>query len=304
MTAASPAPAEIARAAAVLAAGGLVAFPTETVYGLGADAANDDALLRIFAVKGRPTDHPLIVHFGDPADVGHYAATVSPVAEALAGEFWPGPLTLLLAAHRRVSRVATGGRETVGLRVPAHPVALALLDAFGGGVAAPSANRFGRVSPTTAAHVRDEFGGTVDMVLDGGPCTVGVESTIVDCTTEVVQILRPGGVTREQIEAIAGRVGDAAGPSRAPGMLESHYAPRCRLTIVRSVTRAHERLASDPGELLDLSADAPAAAHDLYALLRDLDRRGVAHAVIVEPERRGIGAAVVDRLHKAAARPG
>jgi L-threonylcarbamoyladenylate synthase len=178
-----PSAGEIERAVAALRSGGLIALPTETVYGLGADASNDDAVRRVFEVKGRPSDHPLIIHLADAAQLEQWAASVSPTAQLLADAFWPGPLTLLVERSSSVSPVVTGGRPTVGIRVPDHPVALELLRTFGGGVAAPSANRFGRVSPTTAAHVIADLGDDVDVVLDGGPCRVGVESTIVDLTT-------------------------------------------------------------------------------------------------------------------------
>src|SRR5690349_19076998 len=195
---------DIEKAAGVLRAGGLVAFPTETVYGLGANAEDPAAVSRIFQVKGRPPSHPLIVHLGGAELLGDWVEDVPATARLLAERFWPGPLTLVLRRGRRVPLEATGGLETVAVRVPDHPVALALLSAFGGGVTAPSANRFGSVSPTTADHVRAELGDAVDFVLDGGPCEVGVESTIVDVTGDVPTVLRPGGVTREDLEAVLG----------------------------------------------------------------------------------------------------
>ena len=204
-----------------------MAVPTETVYGLGADAANADAVRRVFAVKGRPLDHPLIVHVASASALARWAVDVPPAAEALAAACWPGPLTVVLHRRPDVDPTVAGGRDTIALRVPAHPLTLAVLDAFDGGIAAPSANRFGHVSPTTAQHVRDDLGDDVDLVLDGGPCTVGVESTIVDLTVEPPSVLRPGGIPLAALEAIVdGPVrGEDTGPRRAPGMLASHYAP-------------------------------------------------------------------------------
>lgn len=218
----------------VLRGGGLVAFPTETVYGLGADACNDDALRRIFEVKGRPIDHPLIVHIGSVDRLEQWGRELSSDAYLLASACWPGPLTMLVKRSESVSKVITGGRDTVGLRVPNHPLALELLDVFGGGIAAPSANRYGKVSPTTADHVRADLGDDVDFVLDGGPCKVGVESTIVDLTGEVPMLLRPGGTSVETIESVVGHqiIREASGPSRAPGMRTAHYAPSARVELV------------------------------------------------------------------------
>ena len=208
---------DIARAVATLRAGGLVAFPTETVYGLGADAANPEALARLYAVKRRPVEHPVIVHLGRADDLDAWARTVPRPARLLAEACWPGPLTLVLERTARVPDAATGGLDTVGLRVPAHPLALELLAEFGGGLAAPSANRFGRVSPTTAAAVSAELGDDVDQILDGGPCAIGVESTIVDCTQGEPRILREGGIPREQIEAPARPRGECRGDHARAG---------------------------------------------------------------------------------------
>ncbi|HSB87363.1 MAG TPA: L-threonylcarbamoyladenylate synthase, partial [Ilumatobacteraceae bacterium] len=193
---------DVDRALDVLRAGGLVAIPTETVYGLAADASNPSAVRRIFAVKRRPVDHPLIVHIATSEQLGHWASTIPPAAAVLADACWPGPLTLLVPRAASVIAEVTGGRETVGVRVPAHALTLELLHRFGGGLAAPSANRFGRVSPTTAAHVRADLGDEVDFVLDGGPCPIGVESTIVDCTVDPPQVLRPGGISNEDIAGL------------------------------------------------------------------------------------------------------
>lgn len=299
---------EVARAVEALRRGGLVAFPTETVYGLGADATNAAAVRRIFAVKGRPADHPLIVHVAGVEHLERWAADVPRAARALAGSLWPGPLTLLLARSPLVPDVVTGGRPTVGIRVPDQALALALLEAFGGGVAAPSANRFGRVSPTTAEHVRDDLGDAVDVVLDGGPCALGVESTIVDVTTDPPMVLRPGGVPIERLEAVLeGPVQQvASGPSRAPGMMASHYAPRCTVEVVEDRARGEQRLeairaAGQRADLLDPGADAAAYAHELYGWLRAADDRGLDVLVAVLPAEEGLGRAVRDRLLKAAA---
>ncbi|EFL12889.1 L-threonylcarbamoyladenylate synthase [Streptomyces sp. C] len=313
---------DIAAAAGVLRAGGLVALPTETVYGLGADAENADAVNRIFEVKGRPSSHPLIVHIGGAEQLDDWVEEVSPTARLLAERFWPGPLTLVLRRGRRVPLEATGGLETVAVRVPDHPVALELLAAFGGGVTAPSANRFGSVSPTTADHVGAELGEAVDLVLDGGPCQVGVESTIVDVTGDVPSILRPGGVTREDLEAVLGF--PLAVPStsqvRVPGQHPSHYAPRARVvlvepeTVVAEAERAQEQghrvglLLPRPFDGADVKAHAvvevpgsPAAyARGLYGFLRELDDRGCDLIVASLPAEEGLGLAIANRLRRAA----
>jgi L-threonylcarbamoyladenylate synthase len=298
-----------------------VAFPTETVYGLGADAARDDAVARIFAVKGRPRAHPLIVHLAPEARLDDWALEVPELARRLAAAAWPGPLTLILRKGPRVAAATTGGADTVGLRVPAHPLAQALLRAFGGGVAAPSANRFGAVSPTTADHVVADLGGAVDYVLDGGPCDVGVESTIVDLSRGRPVLLRPGGLPREAIEAITGPLAaaDAAAPA-APGTLESHYAPRARVIAVSldEVEQAAEE-AARTGRVAVLAPasafarwpelrarahplpdDAAGMAHALYAALRDLDAAGVDVVIAALPPAVGLGEAVGDRLRRAA----
>ena len=225
---------EIEKAAEILRAGGLVAFPTETVYGLGADASNPAAVKKIFAAKGRPADHPLIVHIADMSELKHWAAEVPRAAWLLAEKFWPGPLTMVLKRSPQVNDLISGGQNTIGLRVPGHPVAQKLLKAFGGGIAAPSANRFGRLSPTTAEHVREELGDAVEIILDGGACDVGIESTIVDLTCEPPAILRPGRVSAQQIaDALLVPLGEAAvDRPRVPGSLASHYAPRTPLKIV------------------------------------------------------------------------
>jgi L-threonylcarbamoyladenylate synthase len=224
--------ADIAHAARVLADGGLVAFPTETVYGLGADATSAAAVARIYAAKGRPTSHPVIVHLASADELPAWTAELSDAARALAARFWPGPLTLIARRGPKVLDAVTGGAPTVGLRVPSHPMALALLKAFGRGVAAPSANRFGSVSATTATHVVQDLGDAVDYILDGGACAIGVESTIVDVSGPHPALLRPGGVPREAIEAFLGRPLAAPSATPAPGTLASHYAPSARVVPV------------------------------------------------------------------------
>lgn len=291
---------DIDRALDVLRSGGLVAIPTETVYGLAADASNPDAVRRIFAVKGRPANHPLIVHVASAALLDSWAATIPPAAAVLANACWPGPLTVLVRRAAGVLDDVTGGLSTVGVRVPAHPMTLELLDRFGGGLAAPSANRFGRVSPTTAAHVRADLGDDVDFVLDGGSCPVGVESTIVDCTVDPPDVLRPGAISQEEIAALLqSSVGSAAGPSRAPGMLESHYAPRCRVLLVETMAGALQLADGVPGaEVLD-EPDLVTYARTLYSRLRDADDRGVPTVVAVLPPATALGHAIRDRLTKA-----
>lgn len=319
---------ECERAAAILRSGGLVAFPTETVYGLGADASNDEAVRRVFAVKGRPADHPLIVHLGDSAQLDEWTTDVSDTARLLADAFWPGPLTLLVEGSAKVSPVVTGGRPTVGLRVPDHPVAHALLRAFGGGIAAPSANRFGRVSPTEAAHVVADLGDEVDLVLDGGACRVGVESTIVDLTGARPTVLRTGGVTLDRLAEVLGHEIDVdrgaaptTGGARAPGMLEAHYAPRARVVlsaeadVIEVLLREFERatgpiglLASSlvvglPEDVVELepAGSAEHYAAVLYSRLRQADRLGLEVLVCLPPPAVGMGVAVQDRLRRAAA---
>ena len=296
-----------ARAAAVLRAGGVVAIPTETVYGLAADVANADAIARVYAIKGRPTDHPLIVHAHDVDALDGYVAAITPALRTLAARFWPGPLTAVVARGPRTPRAVTGGQDTVAVRVPEHPLARAILAAFGGALAAPSANRFGRISPTTAAHVRADLGGEVDLIVDGGPARVGVESTIVDLTGAVPAVLRAGAITPSQLgdalgTSVVTRVGGAV---RAPGTLPSHYAPRARVVLVEALARedaARERAAT--GErvaVLTLPDDPAAAAATLYATLRALDADGYDTIVATLPADDEANAAVRDRLLRAAA---
>ncbi len=297
---------DIERALRCLRAGGLVAIPTETVYGLAADASDPAAVRRIYSVKGRPTGHPLIVHVTSLDAARDWAAEFPRAATQLAEMAWPGPLTVIVPRAPGVLDEVTGGRDTVGVRVPAHPMALELLERFGGGVAAPSANRFGSVSPTSAADVLDELGDrldpAIDVILDGGSSPVGVESTIVDCTSTPPQILRAGAITPEEVHTLLGEVATASGPSRASGMLASHYAPRCQVLLADDIASA-EALAEAhrDSEVLDRTDELGAYARDLYATLRDADRRGVPTVVAVLPPAAGLGHAIRDRLTKAAA---
>ncbi|QGG96089.1 L-threonylcarbamoyladenylate synthase [Actinomarinicola tropica] len=317
---------DVHAAASILRSGGLVGLPTETVYGLAALVSLPEAVARVFRAKGRPTDHPLIVHVAGVDDLDRFARDVPPAARVLAARHWPGPLTILLRRSDAVADVVTGGRDTVALRAPAHPLAHALLAELGDGVVAPSANRFGRVSPTSAADVVAELGDAVDLVLDGGPCTVGIESTIVDLSGGVPRLLRAGQVTLAELREDlpdAEAAGDAAEPV-APGMLAAHYAPDARVVVldpavapgeVARVVAPHVRdgrsvavLAPDlipgllpPVEQLDAAGGPAAYARVLYARLREADRRGVDVLVVVPPPGDGIGAAVRDRLRRAAA---
>ncbi|MGH8753856.1 MAG: L-threonylcarbamoyladenylate synthase [Burkholderiales bacterium] len=312
---------EIKKAIAILRAGGLVAFPTETVYGLGADASNPDAVKKIFVAKGRPQNHPLIVHLPDASHLAHWAREIPIAAHRLGERFWPGPLTLILPRAENVPDVLTAGQDTVGLRVPAHPVAHALLQAFGSGIAAPSANRFGRISPTTAEHVRAELGERVDMVLDGGSCDIGIESTIVDLSGSRPALLRPGKISASEIEAVLGGPLAKPGPSspRAPGMLAVHYAPQTPLQVVSGKALAetayhfsaqgkraavlayhHEPIAGAHITWLIAPSQVAGYARELYANLRRLDQPK--HDVILV-EQVPMGEewdAVRDRLAKAA----
>jgi len=297
-----------------------VAFPTETVYGLGADASNAEAVARIFRVKGRPAGHPLIVHVAGIEDLGRFAETLPASALRLAEALWPGPLTVVVPRADHVPAVVAGGHRTIAVRAPAHPVAQELLQAFGGGMAAPSANRFGRVSPTTAADVRADLGDDVDLILDGGACQVGVESTIVDCTGDQVVLLRPGGVPVEVLEGVLGaQVRRQAGPGApaAPGTLAAHYAPRARVVVAATVDEAVAlavatggrtglllpgTAAAPPGVALLVADDDPAGyARALYASLRRADRLGLDLVIAVPPVEEGVGVAVADRLRRAAA---
>jgi L-threonylcarbamoyladenylate synthase len=319
-------PAQIAQAVAVLKRGGLVAVPTETVYGLAADASNEAAVRAVFAAKGRPADHPVIVHVADASAIDAWARDVPASARALAAEFWPGPLTLVLKRSARALDVVTGGQDTVGLRCPAHPWAHALLQAFGGALAAPSANSFGRVSPTTAEHVRADLGekprGEVDLILDGGPCPVGIESTIVDLSGPAPVLLRPGVITRAALEQVLGvPVAEPGGDApRASGRLEKHYAPRTPLEVV-PVDRLGSRLAAlfhlrvallapqavlatlraAPAVQLAAPEDAVTYGRELYANLHRLDQSSAERIVIAAPPLGADWAAIHDRLQRAQA---
>lgn len=308
---------EVRRAAEILARGGLVAFPTETVYGLGADASNAEAMARLYAVKRRPADHPVIVHFASAEQAFAWAREVSAAARTLADKFWPGPLTLILKRSARAADFVTGGQDTVGLRVPGHPVAHALLEAFGGGIAAPSANRFGRISPTTAAHVRADLDDDVDCVLEGGASEIGIESTIVDLSAGRAVLLRPGAIGRAALEAVLGepvleQTAVGAGP-RHPGGLERHYAPRApaRLIAPHALDREIEQSGGALGVLAFSRPDArvrvwrrmprepKAYAQALYAVLRELDAAGCDGILIETPPGSPEWAAVNDRLRRA-----
>ncbi len=328
-------PSSIDAAARALRAGKLLGLPTETVYGLAADAASDAAVAQIFEAKGRPSDHPLIVHVAGPEGIPHFAASVPAFAEALVRAFWPGPLTLILPRLPDRAAAAAGGQDSVGLRCPAHPVAQAVLKAcasddpaLGGqpvhGVAAPSANRFGRVSPTTAQHVQGEFGDGL-LVLDGGPCTVGIESTIIDCTRGVPVLLRPGAITRAEIAAACGLapLSKEELPShtpRASGTLEAHYAPsaKVRLMDAKALRAGLELLGADARHLAvyaraplcspssevvlrRMPEDAAAAAQELFAALRDFDDAGVKLIWVETPPETPDWEGVRDRLQRAAA---
>jgi L-threonylcarbamoyladenylate synthase len=306
-------------AAANLLAGGLVAFPTETVYGLGADACNAEAVARIYGVKGRPADHPLIVHVASLDGLGDWADEVPQYAIALGRDFWPGPMTLIVKRSELAEDFVTGGQDTVGVRVPNHPVALGLLEAFaragGKGVAAPSANRFGNVSPTTAQAVVDELSeylGESDQILDGGACAVGVESTIIDCTGDAPRILRPGAVTAQMIaESTVLQVGGVVGAAdqqeiRASGSLESHYAPVATVVLDRAPIAGEGFVASadieTPAGVVRLAApkNDDDFARVLYSALRSADEQGLETVVVAQPAGDGIAVAIRDRLKRAA----
>ena len=315
-------PQELDAAVRALRAGELVAFPTETVYGLGANAQHASAVQKIFVGKGRPADHPLIVHLDSARFLHRWARAVPPAAAQLAERFWPGPLTLVLPRAPEVLDLVTGGQDSVAVRVPAHPMAQQLLTAFGGGIAAPSANRYGHVSPTRAEHVREEFGTTVRVVLDGGECQVGLESTIVACLGDVPRLLRPGQITLAQLQGVVGDV--AVGPDdaapRVPGSASAHYAPRTPLRLVADgqIERLAGELSRDGTRVGVLAQRSPLGsfrhvtwvnagvrpenyAHDLYANLRTLDKAGAACLLVQEVPADARWDAVRDRLARAAA---
>ena len=322
------------RAVELLQAGELVAFPTETVYGLGADAANPQAVGKIFAAKGRPADHPLIVHLPGAGHLDRWARDIPDSAWALAEAFWPGPLTLILKRAPEVPYAVTGGQETVGVRVPSHPIALELLRAYaqaGGGqggmcgIAAPSANRFGRISPTDAAHVHEELGDAVALVLDGGPCHVGIESTIIDLSRDdgfPPRLLRPGHITPEQIASVLGvmpEMPNSGGAPRVSGSMDAHYAPLTPMRVIATAKLAQElsdlnaqgakigvlaysadwtNVGADA--LRQLSAEPEGYARGLYAALRELDQAGNELILVEEIPQAPQWAAVADRLRRAA----
>ena len=320
----------IDHAVALLNAGLLIGMPTETVYGLAADADNADAVASIFVAKGRPADHPLIVHLGADDLLGHYAREIPEAAWTLAEAFWPGPLTMILKKAPDVSDVVTGGQDTVGVRMPGHPVALSLLRAFaeakrlagktGGGLAAPSANRFGRISPTTAQHVSDELGDVVPLILDGGDCQVGIESTIVDLSRGKPEILRPGAITADQLSLVLGepvvtRAKQSTDAPRVSGSLASHYAPLTPLIVadVATITQASQddRVAviaregaglSEQSNVVILPNHPAAYAHDFYRVLRELDAQGYEKILVQALPDTVAWFAVQDRLGRAAHR--
>ncbi len=309
---------DIENAVEALRAGDLVVFPTETVYGLGANASNPAAVRKIFEVKGRPADHPVIVHLDDPRYLHRWVSNLPPVAEVLAAKFWPGPLTLILPKAEQVNDIVTGGQDSIGIRVPSHPMAQQLLNAFGGGIAAPSANRFGRLSPTKPEHVRDELGDAVNVILDGGDSPIGLESTIVSCLDNQARLLRPGFITRSQLEEAVGQLAVGGAAPRAPGDRALHYAPSTPLEIVPSddlEVRAGELLARE--EKVAVLAMRPPLhtqrhmtwinagkkpdtyAHNLYNHLRTLDRTGCVRIFVQSVPAEERWAAILDRLQRA-----
>ncbi len=321
----------ISQAVAILKQGGLVAMPTETVYGLGADAKNSEALEKIFQAKQRPINHPLIVHLADIAQLNEWASVISPLAQCLADAFWPGPLTLILPKANHVLDLVTGGQPSIGLRIPSHPVAQALLKAFGSGIAAPSANRFGRISPTTAAHVREELGDAVDLILEGGSCEIGLESTIVDVTRGYPVILRPGMITSTDIESVLDHAHLSLPPEniyspvttpRVSGSLNSHYAPQtpAKLLTTEEIFLFLKNIkinqlplavmAKSPGfftqkkmqeniQYVRMPLDSHAYAHDLYKILHELDNKNYKQIIIEDVPLSTDWTAVRDRLLKA-----
>lgn len=310
----------IHQAVTILQQGGLVAIPTETVYGLGADARNPNALQKIFQVKQRPIDHPLIVHIANVTQLKEWVSEVPEIAQQLANAFWPGPLTLILPKASSVLDLVTGNQQTVGIRIPRHPVAQALLQQFGGGIAAPSANRFGRISPTTADAVYQELGDAVDLILDGGACEVGLESTIVDVSRGHPVILRPGMITAAQIEAVLHQpLNQAAGKTpRVSGSLEAHYAPVTKTQLLSTaeishllsnvtdaelpialVIRTPMKVANEKIHYVRMPTDPQSYAHELYQALRELDRQHFKRIVIEDVPTTDEWLAIRDRLAKA-----
>ena len=294
---------DLDRAIEILRNGGLVGMPTETVYGLAADASQKKAVAKIFAAKGRPSNHPLIVHVAAIETARMWSSFWPQSAELLGTTYWPGPLSVVVNKAPEVLEEVTGGHQTVALRVPGHLMAIELLSRFRGGIAAPSANKFGKVSPTTAQHVWDDLGTNVDYILDGGPCTIGLESTIVDCSIETPVVLRPGGISAEDIQAIVELGFDDVGISRAPGMLPAHYAPNCEVILLDDLSEANRLSQSfDPSTLrmIDASIDPIRFASSMYAQLRQCDADQIRKVLVILPKPMGIGLAIRDRLTKAA----
>jgi len=317
----------ILTAAEALRRGGLVAFPTETVYGLGADAFNADAVRQIFVAKGRPLDNPIIVHIASVADLKALASNVPEVAGKLIERFWPGPLTLILKKAPGVPDDVTGGLDTVAVRMPQNKIALALIKALGHPIAAPSANLSGRPSGTTARHVLQDFAGKIDMILDGGPVAVGVESTVLDLSRKPPAILRPGAITQEDLEPLVGRVvmgRGAEGKKRSPGTRYRHYSPRARVTLVepgdekaiaelaKQYAAAGKKVAVVARHFTSSGRERPIVrimpqeleeyARQIFAVLRELDELAVDEIIVEKTEEKGIGVAILDRLKRAAAR--
>jgi L-threonylcarbamoyladenylate synthase len=300
-------PSALSRATEVLGNGGVVAIPTETVYGLAAAINNLVSLNKIFSVKGRPTSHPLIAHLSSVEELQHWATDVSSDALMLVEACWPGPLSVLLNRSEKLPYLVTGNRETAVFRIPANDFSRQLISAVGVPIAAPSANRFGKVSPTTAQHVFDDLGSEVDLIIDGGPCTIGVESTIVDFTCDPPQLLRPGGIPQEDIESILGKaLQGQQGESRASGMLLSHYSPSCQILIANDLAHANDLLTQQQTmgnrtRLTKFSDDLPIYASTLYSQMREADTDGLDSLIAIMPDQQGLGLAILDRLLKASA---
>jgi L-threonylcarbamoyladenylate synthase len=300
-------PTSLHRAVEVLGNGGVVAIPTETVYGLAAAVNNPSSLNKVFSVKGRPTTHPLIAHLSSIEQLNEWAIDISDDAKSLANACWPGPLSILLKKSVNLPYLVTGNRETAVFRVPANDFTRRLIDATQVPLAAPSANRFGKVSPTTAQHVLDDLGSDVDLIIDGGPCTIGVESTIVDFTCDPPQLLRPGGIPQEDIELILGKaLQGQQGESRDSGMLQSHYSPSCQILIANDLAHANVLLAQQETmgnrtRLTLFSDDLPIYASTLYSQMRKADADGLDSLITIKPNQQGLGRAIFDRLMKASA---
>ena len=300
-------PTSVQRASEVLGNGGVVAIPTETVYGLAAAVNNPISLNKIFSVKDRPTTHPLIAHLSSFDQLHEWAINISDGAATVASACWPGPLSILLKKSDKLSFAVTGNRDTAVFRVPANDFTRRLIDAIQVPLAAPSANRFGKVSPTTAQHVLDDLGGDVDLIIDGGPCTIGVESTIVDFTCNPPQLLRPGGIPQEDIESILGKpLQGQQGESRASGMLQSHYSPSCQILIANDLAHANDLLIQqktigNKTRIAQFSGNLPIYASTLYSQMREADTDGLDSLIAIKPSQQGLGLAIQDRLLKASA---